>query len=160
MTEFQKLILLLDEFEIEYILIGGLAASVHGSARFTSDIDILYKRNKENIVKIVSALKNIKPYLRGAPKGLPFLLDEKTLEAGLNFTLTTELGYLDLFAEIPGGKYDEVIQETFLVDVFEKKIICVNLKELIRLKKASGRPKDFEAIAELELILENKDERV
>jgi hypothetical protein len=160
MTEFQKLILLLDEFEIEYILIGGLAASVHGSARFTSDIDILYKRNKENIVKIVSALKNIKPYLRGAPKGLPFLLEEKTLEAGLNFTLTTELGYLDLFAEIPGGKYDEVIQETFLVDVFEKKIICVNLKELIRLKKASGRPKDFEAIAELELILENKDERV
>ncbi|HNM06229.1 MAG TPA: hypothetical protein PKK05_25145 [Leptospiraceae bacterium] len=155
MTEFEKMIRLLDENQIEYILIGGFAGAIHGSARLTSDIDIVYKRSKDNIQKLVNALKNHKPYLRGAPEGLPFVFDEKTLESGLNFTLTTDIGYIDLLAEVPGGNYDNILPDTIFVDVYNHKICCVNLERLIQLKRASGRPKDLEAISELEIINEN-----
>lgn len=155
MTEFEKMIRLLDENQIEYILIGGFAGAIHGSARLTSDIDIVYKRSKDNIQKLVNALKNHKPYLRGAPEGLPFVFDEKTLESGLNFTLTTDIGYIDLLAEVPGGNYDNILPDTIFVDVYSHKICCVNLERLIQLKRASGRPKDLEAISELEIINEN-----
>lgn len=157
MTDFEKIIKLLDENKIEYILIGGFAGAIHGSARLTSDIDIVYKRSKENIQKLVTTLKNHKPYLRGAPPGLPFIFDEKTVEGGLNFTLTTDIGYIDLLAEVPGGNYDTILPDTILVDAFQCKICCVNLKRLIQLKKASGRPKDFEAISELEILEEKED---
>ena len=156
MTEFEKVIQVLDENNIDYILIGGFAGAVHGSARLTSDIDIVYKRSKDNIKKLVTALKNHKPYLRGAPEGLPFLLDEITMESGLNFTLTTDIGYIDLLAEVPGGNYESILPDTILVDVFNRKICCVNLKRLIQLKRASGRPKDFEAISELEILQEKE----
>lgn len=152
MTEFQKVIILLEDHHIEYILIGGFAGAVHGSARLTSDIDIVYRRTKENIQKIVSSLKDHKPYLRGAPPGLPFIFDEKTIESGLNFTLTTDIGFLDLLAEVPGGNYETILSDSIIIEVFDRRIRCVNLDRLIRLKKASGRPKDFEAISELEEI--------
>ena len=62
-----------------------------------------YGRIKSNIAKIVSALTPHEPYLRGAPPGLPFKFDEPTLRNGLNFTLTTALGPLDLLGEVVGG---------------------------------------------------------
>jgi hypothetical protein len=155
-TEFEKVIKLLDQNKIEYILIGGFAAAVHGSSRLTSDIDIVYKRSSENLQRLAQALKTHRPYLRGAPEGLPFIFDEKTLEQGLNFTLTTDIGYIDLLGEVPGGNYNSILPDTIFVDVFNQKVCCVNLKKLIELKKASGRPKDFEAIAELELLSEKE----
>src|SRR5438093_12929802 len=86
-----------------FILVGGAAAIVHGSARLTNDVDIVYDRSQENLQRIVDALAPHQPYLRGAPPGLPFQWNVETLQAGLNFTLTTKLGNLDLLGEIVGG---------------------------------------------------------
>ena len=154
MTSFEKVLELFNKYDIEYIIIGGYAGAVHGSARLTTDIDFIYKRSPENIQKIVEALKKYNPYLRGAPPGLPFRFDENTIQFGLNFTLITDLGNIDLLAEVPGGNYDSIKNDTIHVMLNDIKINCVNLKKLIELKKASGRPKDLEAIAELELLLD------
>lgn len=154
MTDFEKVIKVFEQYKVEYIIIGGYAAVIHGSDRLTSDIDFVYKRTKENIKKIVLALKMYSPYLRGAPEGLPFKFDEITLESGLNFTLKTDLGYIDLLAEVPGGNYESILHDTIIVEVYDNKVKFVNLKKLIELKKASGRPKDLEVISELESILE------
>ena len=95
------------------------------------------------------------PLPRGAPPGLPFLWDERTLQNGLNFTLATELGSLDLLGEITaGGGYDELKDRSMEIQVFGRRCRCINLDELIRVKRAAGRPKDYEAIAELEKLLE------
>ena len=95
----------------------------------------------------------MRPYLRGAPPGLPFRLDVPTLEAGLNFTLTTEFGELDLLGEVAGGgRYEDLLLEADTLDLFGLTCRCLGLDALIRVKRAAGRPKDFEAIAELEAL--------
>jgi len=99
-TDYDTLIPLLVENDIEFIIVGGAAATAHGSSRLTLDLDIVYSRKQGNIARIVKALTPLKPYLRGAPIGLPFEWSVETLNKGLNFTLITTLGALDLLGEM------------------------------------------------------------
>jgi hypothetical protein len=140
---------------VEFILIGGLAATVHGSARLTQDVDVVYGRRPENLDRIVRALAGHAPYPRGAPAGLPFAWDRRTLDGGLNFTLRTDLGDIDLFGEIAGGgTYDNLLPHTIEIELFGQRVRCLDLPTLIRVKRAAGRPQDLEAIAELEALEE------
>ena len=102
-TQFDKLLPLLVQSGVEFILIGGVAGNLHGSARLTFDLDIVYARGLENLKRLTKLLGPHQPYLRGAPPGLPFVLDLPTLRNGLNFTLTSDLGDLDLLGEVVGG---------------------------------------------------------
>ena len=138
---------------MEFILAGGVAAAAHGSSRATQDVDVIYRRTSENLRRIADSLAPLKPYLRGAPPGLPFRLDVETLSRGLNFTLTTSLGWIDLLGEITGGgTYDALVKRTFQADIFGVRCKVLDLEALIETKRAAGRPKDFEALAELESI--------
>ena len=158
MIDFERLLKILVEQGVEFIIVGGVAATIHGSARLTQDLDIIYHRTPENFERLVRALESHKPYLRGAPPGLPFRWDSRTLELGLNFTLTTTLGDIDLFGEIPGGgKYEKLLSDSITVRLFECDIKCLGLERLIFVKQAAGRPKDLEAIAELEAILDERE---
>lgn len=154
MTDFNALLRLLTENEVKFIIVGGAAATAHGAARLTLDLDIVYDRSSENILRLVSALKPIQPYLRGAPPGLPFDWSVETIQKGLNFTLTTKLGALDLLGEIVGGGgYEQLLRETMKIEVGGVQCLCLGLERLIQVKRAAGRPKDLEVIAELEQIL-------
>jgi predicted nucleotidyltransferase len=142
---------------VEFIVIGGAAATIHGSARVTRDVDIVYRRTAENLRRMVDALSPYSPYLRGAPAGLPFLWDENTLRRGLNFTLTTAIGDLDLLGEVTGGgNFEALLAHSSPVQAFGIECLCLNLDKLIQVKRAAGRPKDLEAIAELEALREER----
>jgi hypothetical protein len=152
-TDFAGLLQRLLVSEVEFILVGGVAGNVHGSARATYDIDVLYRRAPDNLARLVSALAPISPYLRGAPPGLPFRLDVETLRRGLNFTLTTSRGDIDLLGEVAGaGTYEDLLAQSEEVALFGGRCRCATLEALIRMKRAAGRPKDFEALAELEAL--------
>lgn len=156
-TDFAGLLQRLLSARVEFILIGGVAGIVHGSARATYDIDALYRRTADNMARLVAALGPLEPYLRGAPPGLPFTFDADTLRRGLNFTLTTSSGDIDLLGDvIGGGTYDDLLPASDDVPIFGLTCRCVTLEALIRMKRATGRPKDLEALAELEAI---RDER-
>jgi len=151
MTQFGHLLALLSKSGVEFILIGGVAAWAHGSSRATVDLDVVYERSEANLKRIADALASIHPYLRGAPPGLPFRLDLQTLRGGLNFTLTTDLGSLDLLGEIAGGGgYENLLPHSSVMTMLDASCRCLNLDKLIEVKRAAGRPKDFEAVAELE----------
>ncbi len=151
---------LFDKHKVDCILIGGWAATAHGSLRSTVDIDFVYSRSAENIDRLVSALQSSHPYLRGAPPGLPFQFDEPTLCLGLNFTLTTHLGDIDLLGEVlGGGNYEQLLPYSEQFQLAGYPCQCVTLDKLIELKRAAGRPKDFEAIAELEALREERERR-
>jgi hypothetical protein len=129
----------------------------HGAARLTYDVDIVYARNPEDLRRLAAALQPYRPYLRGAPPGLPFRWDERTLKSGLNFTLTTTLGDLDLLGEVAGGgSYEQLLPITLELETFGVRCRFVTLEKLIQLKRAAGRPKDLEAIAELQALLEER----
>lgn len=151
MKQFKGLLTVLANEGVEFILIGGVAGVIHGAARATYDVDVVYNRTPENIQRLVKALAPLQPYLRGAPPGLPFVFDAATVHRGLNFTLTTTLGDLDLLGEATGGgSYAGLLPHVEALQMLGIRILCVDLPTLIRLKRACGRPKDFEAIAELE----------
>lgn len=160
MTNYPDLLRLLTEHGVAFIIIGGAAAVIHGSSRLTQDLDIVYQRSPDNLARLTNALKAQAPYLRGAPPGLPFEWSEATLQMGMNFTLQIKLGQLDLLGEVTGGgRYEDVLDHTMEVDVFGVQCRCLDLDALIRTKRAAGRPKDLEAIAELEAVREERQKR-
>ncbi|MBI3890738.1 MAG: hypothetical protein HY303_04325 [Candidatus Wallbacteria bacterium] len=151
MMDLGRLLAELQRAKVEFIIVGGVAANVHGSVRVTVDFDVVYRRTPENMTRLVEALASHEPYLRGAPAGLPFRFDLRTLSHGLNFTLSTALGDIDLLGEITGGGgYDRLVSRSTEVELFGLPCLCLDLDKLIDVKRAAGRPKDLEAIAELE----------
>ncbi|HXK12208.1 MAG TPA: hypothetical protein VMT70_21395 [Vicinamibacteria bacterium] len=121
-------------------------------------MDVVYARDDSNLDRVVAALSPLAPYLRGAPAGLPFRLDTETLRRGLNFTLTTSLGELDLLGEITGGGgYERLLPDSVEAPLFGVRCRYLGLERLILVKRAAGRPKDLQAIAELEALKEERD---
>ena len=147
----------MNEHGVQFIIIGGWAAIIHGAARTTNDVDLVYGRDPDNLRRLVEALRPWDPYLHGAPPGLPFRWDAETLRAGLNFTLTTSHGHIDILGEVAGGGfYEQLLPFTQTVTAFGQTARVVTLERLIILKRAAGRPKDLEVIAELQALLEEQ----
>lgn len=156
-TDFEKALAVLMEHNVEFIVIGGVAGTLHGSAFITQDLDVVYSRARENIRRLAAALQPHLPYLRKAPEGLPFKWDEQTIRNGLNFTLTTAFGDLDLLGEVTGGgTYSDLFAHSKEVSGFGVRFRLVDLDKLIVLKRAAGRPKDLPVVAELQGILERR----
>jgi hypothetical protein len=155
--DFNRLFASLTDARVDFIVIDGVAGGLHGAARATYDLDIVYRRDRSNLERLCRALEPLAPYLRGAPPGLPFRWDVETLKRGLNFTLTTEAGAIDLLGEVTGGgRYEELLPDADEVEGFGVRFLCVTLSKLIALKRAAGRPRDFDALAELEVLLEEQ----
>ncbi len=146
---------LLGRFEVEFVIIGGVAASLYGSTILTNDLDVCYARHPGNLEKLATALQSVNAKLRNAPPDIPFLLDAETLRRGLNFTFTTQVGSLDLLGEVRGvGFYEDVIRGAIRYDLFGYSFPVIEIQKLIVAKRTAGRPKDMVALPELEAILE------
>ena len=158
MIQFRNLLASLHSNQVAFVVIGGVAATLHGSARVTSDLDVVYDRSPENLERIVTALAPFQPYLRGAPPGLPFKFDAETLKRGLNFTFTTTEGPIDILGEVSGlGMYKVVREHAVEAELFGVTQLFLDLDALIQSKRAAGRPKDLETIAELEAIRKQRE---
>ena len=154
----EKFIKILNDSEVEYVVIGGVALVAHGSARATFDLDICYKRSKDNIERLCRALQPFHPRLRGAPLDLPFRFDPITVTAGLNFTLVTDLGDFDLLGEVAGlGLYEAVYKSSQVKKVDNIACRVLSLDGLYKAKSAAGRDKDVEALKEIKVLKELKE---
>lgn len=159
-TQIEAILTRLARAGVDFVVIGGVAGLAHGSARVTFDIDICYERTPENIRRLCDTLGPLHPQLRGAPEGLPFRLDPETVKAGLNFTLTTDLGAVDLLGEISGlGGYKGVKAASETIPLYGLEMKVLSLEGLIVAKRAAARGKDKEAIVELEALLELRKKR-
>jgi hypothetical protein len=137
------LLLALVDAGVDFVLIGGLAGGAHGSSYPTFDVDVAYSRDRENLERLAALLRELGATLRGAPSGLPFQLDAKTLEAGGNFTFDTRLGKLDVLAYPAGATpYDRLRDEGKAVTIDDRTVVIASLDHLIAMKEAAGRTKD------------------
>ena len=146
----------LHEAEVRFVVVGGVAMVAHGSAHITQDLDVCYDREAPNLERLAGALAPLRPRLRvrGEAEGLPFLWDAETLRRGLNFTLATRHGDLDLLGEIAGlGTYERVREHAEPVVLFGHETWIVGLRDLIASKRAAARPKDLRQIPELRALL-------
>ncbi|MGH9800575.1 MAG: nucleotidyltransferase [Blastocatellia bacterium] len=157
MKKLEPQITLLVSFQVDFIIIGGVAVVMHGADYFTHDLDVCYSRTPENLEKLATALKSVNARLRGVPAGLPFILDAQTLKQGLNFTFETDIGPLDLLGEVAGvGTYLDAIKQAMAGQLFGYDLRLLSLSHLIAAKRAAGRNKDLLVLPELEAILEAK----
>jgi hypothetical protein len=155
--DFEAVIDALDAQKVEYVVVGAVALVLHGSPRVTRDLDICYSRDPSNLRRLARAFQPFAPTLRGAPAGLPFRLDEATLQSGLNFTLSTAVGDVDLLGEVSGiGGYPVVKRLSGPMTVYRRTIQVLGLDGLERAKRAAGRITD---VADLAEILELKKRR-
>ena len=155
MTDIEKLLKQLHRHAVKYVLIGGMAAVAQGSSYLTADVELCYARDDDNLERLAKVLSPFHPTLRGAPPDLPSRLDAPTLRSGLDFTLTTDIGDLDLIGEVTGlGSYDRVIEFSDVLDIYGIPCPVMTLEGLIVSKKAAGRSKDLKLIPELEALLE------
>jgi hypothetical protein len=156
-TRFRELIGRLTGVRAEFVIIGGLAVISHGHVRATLDVDVCYSRTPENIGKLAAALTPIHPRLRGAPPELPFFWDERTIRNGLNFTLSTDEGDLDLLGEVTGlGTYDDIAPRALEIELFGAPVLVLALDDLIRSKAAAGRAKDLVDLEALRVLAGNR----
>jgi predicted nucleotidyltransferase len=139
--------------KVDFVVIGGIAAVAHGSAYITQDFDICYARTGVNMGRLARALAPFHPRLRGVSEDLPFRLNAATLRAGLNFTLATDIGDIDLMGEIAGfSSYEEVTGASETLELYGTRCRILTLEGLIRSKRAAARPKDLQLVPELEAL--------
>jgi hypothetical protein len=158
--DLSRVLELFERHHVEYLVIGGQAAILHGSPQFTHDTDLCYRRTPENLQRLAGALKEIHPTLRGAPPDLPFVLDAQSLALGSNFTFNTDFGPLDLLGWVePHGSYDDLVVRAEVYQMATGPVKVIGLDDLIAVKKHIRRPKDQVGLFQLEAIKKMRDQQ-
>ena len=146
----------LNRHGVRYVLIGGFAGKLHGSPALTVDIGICYARDAENLDRLVAALRELNPVLRGADDRLPFRLDARTIRNGDSFTFVTDAGDLDILGTPTGtGGYEQLARTAVRMDLGDVSVDVASLDDLIAMKRAAGRARDR---AHLEILGALRDE--
>lgn len=149
----------LQRHAVEFVVIGGVAGRLWGSPTMTNDVDISYARDRANLEHLATALRELGARLRGVDDDVPFQLDAVTLANGQNFTFTTNLGPLDILG-LPAGIRDfrELAVNAATFDLGDGVTVKVcDLDDLIRMKRAAGRPKDRIEVEVLSAVSEERD---
>ena len=138
---------------VDFVVIGGYAAALHGSPRITQDLDVLYAAESANLTALARVLEELNARLSGVDEELPFKADERTLASVELLTLETDRGRLDLMTA-PDGRagYERVRRRAARFDIGGFEVSVAEIGDLIAMKEATGRPKDLADVAELEAI--------
>ncbi len=142
--------------EVEFVLVGGFAATVHGSTLVTRDLDVCCRFTEENLRRIHRAVADLHPAHRMRPD-LPFVLTPDLCASLKNLYLKTDLGSLDCLGEVKGvGNFEEARQHSVVVELPFGECRVLDLDTLIRAKLAMNRGHDQITVRQLQAI---KDRR-
>lgn len=131
------------EAKVEFVVIGGLAAQVHGSPSLTGDVDICHSLDHDNLDRLASALGNLEATRRMMPTGVRAPIDAHALRAGDVFTLSTRAGDLDLLAHPdPNLDFATLARSASTVAILGVPVRVASIDDLMAMKRAAGRPKD------------------
>ena len=151
-----RLLETLDRHGVRYVVVGGIAGRLLGSPIVTRDLDVCYARDPANLASLAAALSELHAQLRGVEPGLPFHADARTLRAGDTFTLETDAGDLDAVGTPAGTDgFADLARTATRLDVGGLKVLVASVDDLIRMKRAAGRPKD---LIEVEVLGALRDE--
>ena len=143
--------------DVEFVLVGGLAAVAQGAPITTFDMDIVHRRTEENVDRLIAFLTSIGAYYREHPS--PPLPPKRSALLGPGHSLfMTDLGPLDALGAIEGGAdYDRLLPETLVVPIGSRPVRVLSLTKMVELKRASSDPKDKLRLAVLEAVLRRRE---
>lgn len=146
------------EADVRFVVIGGVAANAHGSARITDDLDVCYDPEDDNRRRLAATLAAWGAYLRGVEPGLPFVMDDRTLRTTPVMTLITSQGSIDVMDRVLGvGGFPDVLRDSAEAEAGGVTFRVLALPALIRAKRATHRRKDLDQLPELEALLELRE---
>jgi predicted nucleotidyltransferase len=134
---------------VEFVLIGGLAATVHGASRVTLDIDICFRQELGNCVRLARALGRLAAEIF-PPRQPPVEITAELLHRYKMLHLRTAAGRLDLLSAVPGlGRFEDLAGGATSIEVLGLTVPVLSLEQLIRSKTALDQPKDREHLDQL-----------
>ena len=158
----ERILAVLAKHGVEYVMIGGLAAAIHGSDLVTGDMDITPALGEDNLSRLSSALKELRARVRtlDLPEGLPFAHDARSLAAAGVWNLVTVAGDLDI-SFVPSGTqgFSDLRRDAVTIEILGSSTNVASLADIIRSKEAAGRPKDVAAIPLLRRLLDELERR-
>ena len=153
--ELERLLGTLVEHQVELIIVGGVACALQGAPILTQDVDVLYRIEEENILRLKKALDQLGAVARGDPRKLPF--DVSHLRTTGHKLASTNAGPLDVLGSINDGlRYEDLASSVDILEVAGHEFQVLSLERLIELKRALGRPKDLAALPVLEATLRER----
>jgi hypothetical protein len=153
----EEIFRVLNHHKVEYVVIGGLAATLYGSNLRTGDVDICPPRNPENLVRLAAALREMEARIRtsAVPEGLPFARNADFLSRIDLLNLVTRFGDFDIsFMPAGTGGYEDLSRDAIRINLDPLVVPVASLEDVIRSKRAAGREKDLQQLPTLELLLE------
>jgi hypothetical protein len=150
---FLKLIERLTKGSVKFVLIGGFAGVVHGCTYVTQDIDICCDFSADNLLALQKALKDLHPVHRMTPQRLKLKLTAESCTRLKNLYLDTDVGQVDCLGYVQGlGNYEDIEPMSEIRDIGGLRIRVLTIDSLIKARKAMSRPRDKEAVLQLEAI--------
>lgn len=157
------LIDVLNRHGVDYLVVGGSAATLHGATRVTRDLDCVPNSTVANLERLAGAMRELNARLRVAglsdieAKQLPTQLDATTFRQLQISTWRTDAGDLDVLADIPNRqgvhlRYEDLIPRALRIDVRGQPVQVAALSDIIASKEWANRPKDHQALPELRAI--------
>jgi hypothetical protein len=138
---------------VDFVVIGGIAGVLHGSSRATFDLDICFATDRANLDALGEVLVSLDARVKGVPDAVPFVPDAATLRRVEVLTLDTTAGELDVLAKPSGApRYDVLRRRAERYDLGRFSVLVASVDDLIAMKQAAGRPKDWADVDELETI--------
>jgi hypothetical protein len=158
MAEFdpQAILETLDRHHVRYVLVGGLAAVLHGAPHVTTDVDIVPEEGKDNLERLSAVVKELGARMRvtGEPDGIAFDHAAESLARVRVWNLTTSLGDLDITFEPSGTRgYEDLRRDVVTLNIHGVDVPVASLADVIRSKEAANRPRDRAALPALRELL-------
>ncbi len=146
--------------DVQFVIIGGVAAALHGSTLLTRDLDICIPLGSESLLRLQAALQGLNPRIRAGSDSIPLELDESAAAAVKNLYITTDEGRLDCLGFVDGvGDFAMVLRESVELNLGGFSCRVLGLQALIREKEASGRPHDLQTVVQLKALQERARDR-
>lgn len=161
MAEFvpQEILAVLDRHAVRYVLVGGLAAVLHGAPHVTTDVDIVPQEDRANLERLSAALKELRARIRvvGEPDGVPFDHSGESLPRVRIWNLVTARGNLDITFEPSGTHgYDDLVRDVEPMTIRGVEVPVASLADVIRSKEAAARERDRLVLPTLRRLLERR----
>lgn len=155
MQQLSQLLARLIRADVEFVLVGGLAASIHGSSLVTRDVDVCCRFDEANLMRLQEALQDLHPVHRMRPD-LPLALTPEQCGTLKNLYIKTDLGIIDCLGSVLGvGDYETVSEHSITIQMPIGPVSILDIDTLIQAKEAMGRPHDLITIQHLRAVKES-----